>query len=85
MQYETRNETRNYFIKNMNLIELMSKKRKNVCRDLNYVERLLILIATITVCVSISGFASLVVIPIGVTSSAIRLKIRLITAGIKKY
>ena len=85
MQYETRNETRNYFIKNMNLIELMSKKHKKFCRDLNYVERLLILIATITVCVSISGFASLVVIPIGVTSSAIRLKIRLITAGIKKY
>ena len=40
--------------------------------------------SAITVCVSISAFGSLVVIPIGVTSSAIRLKIRLITAGIKK-
>ena len=85
MKYETRNETRNYFIKNMNLIELMSEKHKKVCRDLNYVERLLILISTITVCVSIYAFASLVVIPIGITSSAIRLKISLITAGIRKY
>ena len=40
--------------------------------------------SAITVCVSISAVGSLVVIPIGVTSSAIRLKIRLITAGIKK-
>ena len=85
MKYETRNETRNYFIKNMNLIELMSEKHKKVCRDLNYVERLLTLISTITVCVSIYAFASLVVIPIGITSSAIRLKISLITAGIRKY
>ena len=71
-------------LKNMNLIELISKKHKKFCRDLNYVERLLIFFSAITVCVSISAFGSLVVIPIGVTSSAIRLKIRLITAGIKK-
>ena len=36
-------------------------------------------------CVSISAFASLVGIPIGITSSAIGLKICAITAGIKKY
>ena len=29
-------------LKNMNLIELISKKHKKFCRDLNYVERLLI-------------------------------------------
>ena len=36
-------------------------------------------------CVSISNFASLVGIPIVITSSAVRLKICAITAGIKKY
>ena len=36
-------------------------------------------------CVSISAFASLVGISIGITSSAARLKICAITAGIKKY
>ena len=38
-----------------------------------------------TGCVSISSFASLVNIPIGITSSAVGLKICAITAGIKKY
>ena len=61
----------------------MSKKHKNVYRVLNYTEHLLILISTVTRYISISMFASLVVIPIGITSSAIGLKICLITAGIK--
>ena len=61
----------------------MSKKHKNVYRVLNYTEHLLILISTVTRYISISVFASLVVIPIGITSSAIGLKICLITAGIK--
>ena len=34
---------------------------------------------------SVTAFASLVGIPIGITSSAIDLKICVITAGIKKY
>ena len=51
----------------------------------NYIEHFLILASTITGCVSISAFASLVGIPIGVTSSAIGLKIWAVTAGIKKY
>ena len=38
-----------------------------------------------TGCVSISAFASLVGIPIGITSSSIGLKICAITVGIKKY
>ena len=63
----------------------MSKKHKNVCRILNYIEHSLIIIFRIAGCVSISAFASLVVIPIGITSSAIRLKVCVITAGIKKY
>ena len=44
-----------------------------------------IVISTITGCVSISDFASLVGFPIGITSSAIGLKIYTITGGIKKH
>ena len=53
----------------------MSKKHKKVCRVLNYIEHSLISIFTITGCISISAFASLVGIPIGISSSAIGLKI----------
>ena len=78
-------ETRNYLIEEINRNELMSKKHKKVCTTLNYIEHFLILGSTITGCVSISAFASLVGIPIGITSSATGLKICVITAGIKKY
>ena len=63
----------------------MSKKHKKVYRVLNYIDHLLIIVSTVTGCVSISAFTSLVVIPIGITSPAIRLKICVIAAGIKKY
>ena len=53
----------------------MGKKHKKVCRVLNYIDHLLIAISTITGCVSISAFASLVDIPIGITSSTMRLKL----------
>ena len=57
-------ETRNYFIKVINQNEIMSKKHKKVYRVLNYIEHLLILLSTVTGCVSISVFAFLVGIPI---------------------
>ena len=63
----------------------MSKKHKNVCTTLHYIENFLILASTITGCISVSVFASLFGVPIGITSSAIELKIFAITAGIKKY
>ena len=78
-------EIRNYLIQEINRNELMNKKHKNVCRVLNYIDLLLVLISKITGCGSIPGFASLVGIPIGVASFRIGLKICLITAGIKKY
>ena len=78
-------ETRNYLIEEINRNELMSKKHKKVCTTLNYIEHFLILASTITGCISISAFASLLGIPIGITSSAIGLKIGTITASIKKY
>ena len=61
----------------------MGKKHKKVCTTLNYTGHFLILASTITGCVSISAFTSLIGIPIGITGSAIRLKICAITAGIK--
>ena len=63
----------------------MSRKHKKVCTTLNYIELFLILASTFTVCVSISAFASLIGIPIDITSSATGLKICAIAAGIKKY
>ena len=50
-----------------------------------YIDHVLNVISTINGYVSISAFASLVDIPIGLTSSAVGLKITVITAGIKKY
>ena len=52
---------------------------------LNYIKYILILVSRLTGCVSISAFASLVGISECITSSAIRLEICVITAGIKKY
>ena len=78
-------ETRNYLIEEINQNELISKRYKKVYRALHYTEHLLILISTVTGCVSISDFASLAGIPIGFTSSVIGMKICVIIAGIKKY
>ena len=61
----------------------MSNKHRKVCRVFNYIDYSLILISTITGCVSISSYTSSVSIPIGIASFAIRLKICVITAGIK--
>ena len=63
----------------------MSKKHKKVCTTLNHIEHFLILASTITGCISISTFASLIGIRIRITSSAIGLKFCAITAGIKRY
>ena len=46
---------------------------------------MLILVSTVTGCVSIFAFASLVCVSVGITSSARAIEICEITAGIKKY
>ena len=46
---------------------------------------MLILSSTVTDCVSISAFASLVCVPVGITSSAVEIKNCAITAGTKEY
>ena len=61
----------------------MRRKHKEVCTSLNCIKHFLILDSTITKCISISAFDSLIGIPIGITSSAIVLKICAIAAGIK--
>ena len=53
----------------------MSKKHKKAGRGFNYTEHLLILISTVTGCVSISAFAFLVGFSMGVISSGIGLNI----------
>ena len=64
---------------------MISKKHKKNCATVNCNEHFLILASLITGCISISAFASLIGIPIGITSSVIGLKFCAITAGIKKY
>ena len=63
----------------------MGKQQKKVCTTLNYIEHFLNLASTISGCISISDFSSSVDIPIGITSSAIGLKVSAITAEIKNY
>ena len=62
----------------------MGEKYKTTCKYLNYVLHLLILVSTGTGCTSISAFASLVCVPVGITSSAVGINICAITEGIKK-
>ena len=76
-------ETRNYFIQEINQNEFISKKRKIGCWVLHYTEHLVILFSTVTGCVSISAFASLVGISTGITSSAVGLIIYVATPVIK--
>ena len=76
-------ERRNYLMGEINQNELMSKKHRKVSRVLNYIEHLLNLISIVSGCVSISAFASLVDILIGITCSAIVLKICVATSRIK--
>ena len=86
-------KTKNNFIKEINQNELMGQKHQKFGNFLNYIEHLLIrtylllrtyLIFTFSQCVSISAFASLVGIPIEITSSVKESKICVRAAGIKK-
>ena len=67
-------ETRNYLLDKIKDNNLMSEKYKKTCKYLNYVEHLFILASTITGCVSVSTFASLNCISVGIISSALEIK-----------
>ena len=76
VKFKNIDETRGYLIEEMKQNELISKKHKKVCKVLNYVEHLVILVSTVTESISISAFASLVGIPIGTASSAVEMEMR---------
>ena len=84
-RFKNIDETRNYFLEEIKQNELVSKKHREVFATLNYIESVLILASTNTGRISIFAFPSLISIAIGITSSAIGLKICVITSGIKKY
>ena len=78
-------ETRNNILDETKHNDVMSEKYKKTCKYLNYVENFLILASAVTVWVSVSAFASLVCVLVGITSSAVGINICAITAGIKRY
>ena len=78
-------ETRNYLPEEVNQNKLISRKHKKVCTTLNYIEHILILASKITGCISISDFAYLIGVSIGITSSAIGSKMCTIAARVKRF
>ena len=76
---------KNYLLEEIKHNYLISEKYKKTCKYLNYVKHLLILASIVTGCVSISVFDSLVCIPVGITNSAVGIKICVNTAGMKIY
>ena len=69
----------------INQNELISKKHKKVCKIISYIEELLSLACTVTGCVSISAFCSLVFLLVDMASSEVGIKICVTTVVIKKY
>ena len=78
-------QTRNSFIKEIDQNELINKKRQNTFTVLNYIEHFLVSASPVYGFVSVSPFASLLDITIGITISPIGLNICGIIAGIEKY
>ena len=76
-------ETRDYVLDEIKHNNLISEIYKKTCKYLSYVEHLLILASTVTGCVSISAFASLVCMPVGITSSVVQINICVLISGIK--
>ena len=65
----------NYLLDKTKHNDIMSEKYKNTCKCLDYVEHLLILALTITGCISVSVFASLVAISVVITSGTVGINI----------
>ena len=66
----------------------MSEQHKKVSRTVNYFKDFFffsVFMLAVSGCVSTSAFTSLVGVPMSIESSAVMLKICVITAGIKKY
>ena len=56
-------ETKNYFVEEIEQNELMSMKHKKICTTLNYTEHFLVFSSAVAGCVSISAITSLFGIP----------------------
>ena len=54
-----------------------------MCKALNYFDHFLIFISAVSGCISISSFTPLIDVFVGITSSAVRIKMCGITAQIK--
>ena len=65
-------ETRNFLSEEIKHNDLMSENYEKTCKYLNHAEKLLFLVSAVTV---FSVFTSLVCAPVGITSSAVGLKI----------
>ena len=76
--------TRNCLLEETSHNEVMSEKHKKVCKTLSYFEHFLVFVFAVSGCVLISAFASLVGVPAGIDSSAVGLKVCVITAEIRK-
>ena len=70
---------RNFLLEEIKHNDFMSEKYKKTYKYLNYVEHLLIIVSVVTGCVSFCAFALLVCFPVGITNSAVRIKIYAIT------
>ena len=84
-RFKKMDETRNYFIQEIQQNDLISMRHQKVCTAFNHIEQSLFLVSAITGCFPISAFGSLVGIPIAIASSVVGLNICAISAGIKKY
>ena len=79
---KTLDETRNYLLEEIEQNELMSRKHKKVCAALIIFNNFLFQFSAITGSILVSSFASLLVIRIRITSSAVELKNYAITTGV---
>ena len=75
----------NYFIKEIDQNKLLSNMNKKICTTLSRIGHFLNLVFSVTICIFISAFASLIDISKGIMSSTIVLNICAIIARIKKY
>lgn len=64
---------------------MVGKKHKKDSKVLIYIEHSIIFVSAITGHVSISAFASVIGIPMGIKSTVVGLKTCAVTAGIRKY
>ena len=64
---------------------MVGKKHKKDFKVLIYIEHSIIFVSAITGHVSISAFASVIGIPMGIKSTVVGLKTCAVTAGIRKY